>query len=157
MASRICPLALAVGALLGVAVDLACQPCDASVCVSQARLILGEPGDAPLRAGDYVLELTVDGEAFSTTCEVTAEAKSVDCESLEKFPISAPLFDSPDNPHTQIWIDFAEPLPAAIELRVEHDGAAILESAFEFDYALSEPGCDAECRDALTELAFERT
>jgi hypothetical protein len=160
MAFKIRPLVLALaGGLLGaaaVAVDLGCQRCTDDVCFSQARLIVGEPGGGPLRAGTYFIELTVDGEAVSTTCEVAAGAADVDCEALGEYPISAPLFDSPDNPHTQIWIDFSEPLPEAIELNVEHDGASVLATAFEFDYELSKPGCDAECRDALTELAFER-
>ena len=46
---------------------------------------------------------------------------------------------------------------ASADYVAERAEAAGLEvSRFEFDYELSEPGCDADCRDALTELAFER-
>lgn len=160
LATSLRGLALAVGGVLlgatAVAADLGCRACDDDVCVSQARVIVGEPGDGPLLAGTYVLELTVDGVLASTTCTVAAGAASVSCGELGEFPISTPLFDSSDNPHTQIWIDFAEPLPEGVELSVEHDGAAVLAASVTFDYELSEPGCDADCRRALEELSFER-
>ena len=150
--------------LCGVLVDataltgnFGCRACTDDVCFSRARVIVGEPGDGPLLAGTYLIELTADDVSATSTCEVGAGGVSIDCGELAGFQLSAPLFDSaPGTPHTQLWFDFGEQLPETVTLQIFHKGAVVLNRAIMLDYRLSEPGCDDECREAIEELAFDR-
>ncbi len=92
----------------------------------------------------------------TATCEVGAGGESATCDGLD-YVLYSTLYDSPDAPRETLEIHIEEdPPPEHLEIRVTHDGDVILDRTFDPDYELAEPKCDADCRRARHDFAFDR-
>lgn len=149
-----------VGAALGLGIGLGtgggCLACDEGVCSSILWVYAREPGRGPLQDGEYIVEIEVDDEPSSATCTVSEGGHAIDCAGLEHV-LYAPLYDSDDNPHTVLELFFEGAPPEHVEVRISHDGAVVLDEAFDPDYARAEPArCDSDCEHATHDFELSR-
>ncbi len=150
---------LAVAAI--VVVSPGCTFCDSSVCSDILWVYAREPGGGALRDGEYVIDVEVDGAPDSGTCVVSQQGHAIDCDGLPTV-IHAPIYDSPDNPHTvlELFYEAGDPGPEPpdhIAVTITHDGAVVLDEAFEPAYALAKPEkCDPDCVHAMHRFTFGR-
>ncbi len=153
--------AVLIGLTLGSAAGaMACQPCDGGVCGDSFRIFLEEPGGGPLQDGSYVLDIVLDdGTSYEITCTIANGAVDASCPGPV---VTAPHFDSPDNPVEGIWVTFPdasmnqEQLPSHIDIRVDHDGAVLVDEHLEVETEEVDPVCAPGCVKGQETFAFGR-
>jgi hypothetical protein len=156
-----CFLGLLAVATIAGGVAPGCTFCDGSVCSDILWVYARESGGGALADGEYVIDVVLDGAPDSGTCVVSQEGHEIDCDGLATV-IQAPLYDSPDNPHTvlELYFEAGDPGPEPpdqIAVTITHDGAVVLDEAFEPDYELAKPKkCDSDCVHATHAFAFTR-
>jgi len=96
--------------------------------------------------GDYVVEGTVDGEAFS--CSTDSVSKSAPCNSQREIVV---ISDGAQ----LIQIAFRGSAPDRIQFVIRRDGMTLLETALEPQYQLQQPNgpsCPPTCKTAVVDV-----
>ncbi|MBC8068609.1 MAG: hypothetical protein IAG13_09780 [Deltaproteobacteria bacterium] len=113
--------------------------------------MIGEAGEEPLRDGELVVGVVIDGRREVATCTVRDAATRIDCEGLPGI-LDTPLHGQPDAPHRILELTFDDDAPTRIGVTVDADGRSLLDESAEPGYEAGDY-CDTECRFAS--LAFE--
>lgn len=145
-------------ALAALALLTSCHPCNADVCQHLLAITLSEPGGGPLQEGQYIFALTVDGAAASATCDIGPGGTSATCTELDASSgiLSAPLHDSPDNPHEDFNLQWQVEVPETLTIRIEHDGVVVFDSTVDPGYEQVDEACYDDCRHSVKSLKLDR-
>jgi hypothetical protein len=153
-----------VAALSLSSLGMGCQPCDADACTDFLRVIVREPDASALLDGVYTIEIVTDAAQYEGSCTISGAGRNAACEGLDSV-FSLPKFDSPDNPHEQMWIDFPDRsmsdageamLPQEVQLTITYMGGVVLADTLTPQYEVEDATCHPECVNDLIELTLSR-
>ncbi|MBC8067934.1 MAG: hypothetical protein IAG13_06325 [Deltaproteobacteria bacterium] len=150
----LCALGLVLGAAAGV--SSGCVACNADVCSDTLWIYFREPGGGALADGEYRIEVARDGEEpEEAVCTLADDGHDLRCTGLD-FVLHAPLYDSPDNPHTVLELYYSDDTPAELDVLIVHDGEVLFDERIEPDYELAEPKCDDDCVRSMNKFTLAR-
>ncbi|HEY0132835.1 MAG TPA: hypothetical protein VGB85_02110, partial [Nannocystis sp.] len=133
-----------------------CHPCDANVCESHLIVVVTEPGGGPLQAGNYVIDLTVDGVTDAATCDIGPGGATATCSALAMADLSAPRDDSPSNPLERLTLTWRPTVPEVVKIHIEHDGVVVLDTTVEPAYDPVDETCAPGCNQPSEDLVLDR-
>lgn len=148
----------ALGTVLGVVagVTSGCAACDLGVCGDTLWIYFREPGGGALADGEYRIEVARDDDELEeATCMLADDGHDLRCDGLGDV-LHAPLYGSPEHPHTVFELYYEDDTPSTLDVRIVHDGEVVFDERLEPDYALVDPKCDGDCVHSTNRFTLAR-